>query len=73
MVVVPVLVGTLLRLFKLGMESFAVEYFLRSCNILLNFRAQVNALLTEIPQRRLPLFKFRELYEQRYTTSVALF
>lgn len=37
---------------------------------ILFLRAQVNALLAEIPQRRLPLFKFRELYEQRYTTSV---
>ncbi len=35
-----------------------------------SLRAQVNALLAEIPQRRLPLFKFRELYEQRFHTSV---
>lgn len=44
----------------------------RSVPTPLQIRAQVNALLAEIPQRRLPLFKFRELYEQRYTTSVSL-
>lgn len=32
----------------------------------------MNSLLSEIPQRRLPLFKFRELYEQRFHTSVSL-
>jgi hypothetical protein len=50
-----------------------ITFLFRPCFYIYFCRAQVSALLAEIPQRRLPLFKFRELYEQRYTTSVMVF
>lgn len=38
--------------------------------ILSHHRSRISVLLADIPQERMPLFKFRELYEQRYTSSV---
>ncbi|XP_069692388.1 meiosis regulator and mRNA stability factor 1 isoform X2 [Periplaneta americana] len=35
-------------------------------------RSQIISLLLEVPGHRLPLFKFRELFESRYLTSVSV-
>ncbi|XP_071443436.1 meiosis regulator and mRNA stability factor 1 isoform X2 [Hetaerina americana] len=35
-------------------------------------RSQIVSLLLEVPGHRLPLFKFRELFESRYLTSVSV-
>lgn len=35
-------------------------------------RSQIAYILMEVPGQRLPLFKFREMYENRFMTSVSV-
>ena len=55
--------------FKLQKPLFIFGVFTLTCSC---SRSQIISLLLEVPGYCLPLFKFRELFESRYLTSISM-
>lgn len=57
---------------KIGHKRILISYVHTSGPNPQILRAQVVMLLQEVPGRKLPLFKFREMFEHRFMVSVSI-
>lgn len=58
--------------YKIGYRRILISYGNTSGPSPQIIRSQVITLLLEVPDHRLPLFKFREMFEKRYLSSISV-
>ncbi|XP_046991582.1 meiosis regulator and mRNA stability factor 1 [Schistocerca americana] len=63
---------SLFHRYKIGYRRILISYGNTSGPSPQIIRSQVITLLLEVPDHRLPLFKFREMFEKRYLASISV-